>query len=274
MPKNKKILLISYHFPPSIEVGGLRAANLARHLSKFGWSPQVLTLQDEYLERTDYEKLEYAGAVKIWKAGRMPTISPVYMKTKMLFKRMFGASEKPSNNPDRHSSQKNGGETVLGKLRRYALSFWSLPDEQRSWVLPAVIRAVTVVRREKIECILTSSPPYSVHIVGWLTKLLTGVRWVADFRDPWMTGGRKALYATCDASLRIERELERRVIKKADLVVANTDRLCEEFRKAYAPHIPTSHFACVTNGFDEEFFSEFELVEKESTFTIIYTGTL
>lgn len=270
----KKLLVISYHFPPSTEVGGLRAANFVRHLPEFGWAPHVLTLRDDYLERTDHGKLRCADEVKISKAGRMPTLSPLYIKAKRLLKRSSGESDKTPGQAGKQPGRGQSGETFPEKLRRYVLSFWSLPDEQRSWVLPALIQAVSIVRKEKIDCILTSSPPYSVHLVGWLTKLLTGVRWVADFRDPWMTGGRKALYATCDASLKIERWLEKRVVKKADLVVANTSKLHEEFGKAYGFHMPHSHFVCVTNGFDEEFFSAFESVRKESIFTMTYTGTL
>jgi hypothetical protein len=96
---------------------------------------------------------------------------------------------------------------------------------------------------------------------------------MADFRDPWMTGGSKKLYMTCAASLGIERWLEWRLLQNADLIVANTEMLCEAFRKAYGSHLP-DRFVCVSNGFDGELFSSFGPVEKEKVFTIIYTGTL
>ena len=273
----KKILLISYHFPPSTEVGGLRAANFARQLPRFGWDPSVLTLKDHYLEKVDLEKLKYVGPVKIFKAGRTPTLSPVYVGIKRIAQRLFRQSNTPASISE--SSSRPGipagrmAETVSQKLRRYILSFLSLPDEQRNWMWPAVIRAVRIIWREKIDCIMTSSPPYSVHLVGWLVKCMTGVQWIADFRDPWMTGGSKRLYFTCAASLGIERWLEWRVVQKADLVVANTAMLCEVFRKAYGSRLP-DRFVCITNGFDGEFFSSFGHVEKDRVFTIIYTGTL
>jgi hypothetical protein len=273
----RKILLISYHFPPSTEVGGLRAANFVRQLPRFGWEPSVLTLKDRYLEKVDLEKLKYVGSVKIAKAGRMPTLSPVYLGIKGIAQRLFKRS-----NPTASMSGSHGragipsgrmAETVARKLRRYILSFLSLPDEQRNWVWPAVFQAIRLIRRDKIDCILTSSPPYSVHLVGWLLKCFTGVRWIADYRDPWMTGGSKRMYLTCAASLKIERWLEWKVVQKADLVVANTEMLCEAFRKAYGSRLP-DRFICITNGFDGEFFSSFGHVEKNKVFTIIYTGTL
>jgi Glycosyl transferase 4-like domain len=274
---DKKVLLISYHYPPSVEVGGLRCANFSRHLPHFGWSPFVLTLKDKYLDRTDPEKLKYVGSVEIFKAGRMPTVSQVYVGIKRIAQRLFRKSSEPVTRSDSGTgpggSSSRVAETRSQKLRRYILSFLSLPDEQRNWVLPAVIQGVRIIKREKIDCIFTSSPPYSVNLVGWLLKLITGVRWIADFRDPWMTGGSKKLYMTCVASLGIERWLEWRVVQKADLVVANTEMLCEAFRKAYGSQLP-DRFVCITNGFDGELFSSFGPVEKEKVFTIIYTGTL
>ena len=274
---DKKVLLISYHFPPSAEVGGLRAANFSRHLPRFGWTPLVLTLKDDYLGKIDIGKLKNVGPVKIIKAGRMPTLSPIYMGIKRIAQCFVRQSRAPTSVSERGSQSSlpagRTTETFAQRLRRYILSFLSLPDEQRSWVWPAVIQALRVVRRERIDCIMTSSPPYSVHLVGWLVKLVTGVRWIADFRDPWMTGGSKKLYFTCAASLRIERWMERRIVQKADLVSANTEMLCEAFRKAYGTRLP-NRFVCITNGFDGEMFSSFGHVEKDKVFTIIYTGTL
>ncbi|MGH9462653.1 MAG: glycosyltransferase, partial [Vicinamibacteria bacterium] len=166
-----------------------------------------------------------------------------------------------------------GSETLSMKLRRYILSFLSLPDPHRNWILPAVIEAVRVVRREEIGCILTSCPPYSAHLVGLLVKWITGVRWwIADFRDPWMTTGAKALSPTCSASLGIERWMERTVVRNADRVIANTEMLCEGLKRAYGSLSP-ERFICITNGFDREFFSSFAHLHKDRTFTIIYAGS-
>lgn len=159
------------------------------------------------------------------------------------------------------------------RLRRYVLSFLSLPDSQRTWIGPAVLEAVRAIRREDIACILTSCPPYSAHLVGLLVKWITGVPlWIADFRDPWMTAGSKSLYATCAASLSIEARMERAVVRNADRIILNTEALCVDFKKAYAA-IPGDRFVCITNGFDREFFGKYTHLEKEKRFTIIYAGS-
>lgn len=272
----KKVLLISYYFPPNAEVGGLRIANFARRLPRFGWEPYVLTLKDEYIEKTDTENRSYVEGIKIVKAGRLPTLSDGYLGIKravqsLLRKPTDPKAERPPS-PSR-SGTSTPSETVAGRLRRYILSFLTLPDPQRNWMWPTVIKAVCLIRREKIDAIVTSCPPYSAHLVGWVVKEITGVRWIADFRDPWMTTPSKSLYYTCAASRRIERWFERGVVGKADLVVANTPKLRDAFGAAYGA-CPDERFVCLTNGFDGEFFSRFENAEKENPFTIIYTGTL
>jgi Glycosyl transferase 4-like domain len=274
----RKILLISYHFPPSTEVGGLRIGNFAKRLPRFGWNPYVLTVKDRYLQAVDPEKLNYVGPSKIFKAGLTPTLSQAYLACKKIARRLLQKRVAPANivYRDRPDLIETGpdSETLSKRLRRYTLSFLSLPDFHRNWIWPAVIEAVRIIRREEIKYILTSCPPYSVHLVGLLVKWITGIQWwIADFRDPWMTASSKSLYATCSASLGIERWMERAVVKNADRVIANTETLSEEFKRAYSS-IPPERFVCVTNGFDSEFFSRFEHLQKEKVFTIIYAGSL
>ena len=270
-------MLISYHFPPSTEVGGLRIANFARRLPRFGWSPYVLTVKDRYLQAADPEKLNNIDQAKIFKAGCTPTLSQAYLACKKAARRLLRKQAAPagaaSRNRPGHPGTGRGTEALSMRLRRYILSFSTLPDAHRNWLLPAVIEAVRIVRREEIGCILTSCPPYSAHLVGLLVKWITGVRWIADFRDPWMTASSKALFATCSASLRIERWMERTVVGNADRVIANTDMLCEAFKKAYGP-TPAGRFICITNGYDREFFSGYSHLQKENLFTITYTGSL
>jgi glycosyltransferase involved in cell wall biosynthesis len=273
----RKILLISYHFPPSTEVGGLRIANFARRLPRFGWTPYVLTVKDKYLQAVDPERLNDVRDVRIFKAGQTPTLSQAYLACKRATMRLLrkpdGRADIAYTNPPGRLKPGGEGEPLSMRLRRYVLSFLSLPDAQRNWLVPAVIEAVRAIRREKIECIMTSCPPYSAHLVGLLVKWTTGIRWwVADFRDPWMTTGAKSLSPTCSASLGIERWMERAVIRNADRVVTNTERLCEGLKNANGSS-PKERFVCITNGFDREFFSGFTHLQKYGIFTITYAGS-
>jgi glycosyltransferase involved in cell wall biosynthesis len=130
-----------------------------------------------------------------------------------------------------------------------------------------------MLRRLRIRWIMTSCPPYSGHLVGLAVKVLTGVGWVADFRDPWMTIGMKRSYATCALSIRIESWLERKVIEKADLLVFNVERMKNAYRERYA-HVPEAKFVYIPNGIDLRALAKMPAVPKYEDFTLSYTGSL
>lgn len=273
---SRKILLISYHFPPSAEVGGLRVANFAKRLSRLGWDPYVLTVKERHLESLDPGRAGWIAQGRVFRAGETLSLSQLYLAFKGTAGRLFGNRRVSPAIPAGSSSRNadpGSPETLRMKLRRYTLAFLSLPDMHRNWLLPAAIQAVRIIRRERIDCILTSCPPYTVHLVGLLARWATGVKWLADFRDPWMTAGAKSLYATCSASLSIERQLERAVLRNADLVVANTAALCDVFRRE-SGSLPPARFAFIPNGYDREFLSRFQRTPKDPVFSVVYTGSL
>lgn len=270
----KKILLIAYHFPPSTEVGGVRLANFSAQLPRLGWSVRVLTIKDKYLAQIDHERLKHLGELEIDKAGRLPTLSDAYLWLKRVVRPALSRQVIRECAPSAHANLKESvGESMGAKLRRYALSFLSLPDSQRNWVWPAVLKAVSIIKRNRIDVILTSCPPYSAHLVGLVAKCLTNVQWVADFRDPWMATPAKSLYATCAASLAVEKRLERKIVQSADLVVSNTDKLTSYFMATYR-EARLGKAVTITNGYDGEVAARFKDHVKESLFTITYAGTL
>ena len=272
----KKILLISYHFPPSNAVGGMRIAHFAENLPTCGWTPLVLTVKDSGLSAVEHESANGWGGIKTIKAGKLPTFIEGYLKLKKMVLRLFKKKEdsRKETHPVKSSAvYPSASEKFFEKLKRYFISlFLTLPDAERNWVIPAVLKALLEVRREKVDYILTSCPPYSVHLIGLIVKGMTGVKWAADFRDPWMTTGSKRLYPTCALSIRIERYLEKKVVQKADLVLFNVERLRDAYKRQYKTE-PESKFVFISNGFDPSFFSDLRPSKKYEKFTISYAGS-
>lgn len=268
----KKILLVSYHFPPSPAVGGVRIFNFAKNLPAFGFGTSVLTIDDRYLETLDKSRLEEIKGLNVVKTLKTPKLSRAYTGLKRLVRK--NAHEKNGAASPAPSISRGAAQEGLGKrLRRYAKSFLTLPDGERNWVLPAVLSGLRIIRRDGIDCVLTSCPPYSVHLIGLYLKALTGVGWIADFRDPWMTTGSKRLYQTCALSLGIERWIEGQVVKRSDMVLFNTSNLRDAYRKRYASE-PERKFVYAPNGFDPAAFSGYRGLERFAEFTITYTGSL
>jgi glycosyltransferase involved in cell wall biosynthesis len=101
--------------------------------------------------------------------------------------------------------------------------------------------------------------------------MVTRAKWVADFRDPWMTTGSKRLYPTSAASRRIEAWLERKVVERADLVLFNVERLRDAYRDRYRD-LPPEKFAFIPNAVVPE--AADTPVAKYDAFTLAYTGSL
>ena len=184
---NKRVLLISYHFPPSTEVGGKRISDFARMLSEFGWDTYVLTVKDRYLGGFDSERLKDLGRITVFKAGRIPNIKHVYLRLKAFYLKKIKKSSVDINELEKlfvHTEC----NTTFRKIKDWVeMLFIGFPDEYRTWIIPAVFKSVKEIKRYKIDYIVTTLPPPSAHLIGLLVKKITGVKWVADYRDPWLT---------------------------------------------------------------------------------------
>ena len=273
---DRKILIISYHFPPSMEVGALRVSRFAKYLPSLGWQPVILTIDEKYLPMIDVARLEALGTLKVIRTSKLPTPLDGYENLRRACSALVAwfHSEPKTNGRAPARIEQTSTESLIAKIKRYLLSLiLVMPDTENGWILPAAWRALKAIRREKFDCILTSCPPYSVHLVGLLVKCVSKVKWVADFRDPWMATRSKKLFPTCWLSMRIECWLEKKVIEKADVAVFNVRALRDLYRKTYAGQ-PAEKFQYVPNSIETELFQHIRELKKFSKFTLTYIGSL
>ena len=269
-------LFIAYHFPPSSAVGGQRIVNFARHLPQFGIEPVVLTIKEQYIERLDILRLKEIEGIRVIMAGKLLGVTNLYLLLKKLFaggiKDIPAATGNGASVPSMSNSWRPD-ESFGERARRRMKSYLIVPDAERNWIIPAVIAARREIKKGGTRCIVTTCPPYSAHLVGLLIKRLTGIRWLADFRDPWMIHGTKKLYPTSGLSLKLERRLEKEVIESCDALIFNTERMKDAYQKKYG-HLPPEKFTYLPNGFEPERFSQFRGIAKYERFTLVYTGSL
>jgi glycosyltransferase involved in cell wall biosynthesis len=274
----KNVLLVAYYFPPNTAVGGIRIVNCVKYLPSFDWNPYVLTIHERYIEEVDPSRLDCIEADRIFRTCKLSSFASwTYLKLKKVYisivKRNPAASYGVATRDADEKNDSSRPESVFQKLKRFIASLLVLPDGERGWVLPAALRAVREIRRNNISCIVTSGPPHSAHLIGYLVEMITGVKWVVDFRDPWVIDGSKPLLVTTDSSMKLDRWLEKKVIQKADLIIANTENLQNTLKKEHKNQ-PSRKFLCIPNGFDEGIFQKMDHLKKYDKFTIIYTGTL
>ena len=268
-----RILIASYHFPPDAAVGGLRIAKFTRHLSELGWQPHVLTVQDGLRESgEDPDRLRGLEHVPIVKTGELPRVVEALTKALSRHRRPDGSQ---SAAPAAAGIPVVSREGLKARLTRYFVSLLALfPDEKKNWSLRAALVAPGMIRKHHIGWILTSGPPFSVHVIGVVARMLTGVRWIADFRDPWVDMlPHRFSHQRSSLSDSLERRMEALVVRLADRVVTTTDRMRTAMMARY-PSASPDKFVCIPNSIDTDGIRASCDVEAFDKLTITYAGTL
>jgi glycosyltransferase involved in cell wall biosynthesis len=240
-----RVLLVTMYFPPAGGGGVARPTKLAGHLAELGFDVHVLAPDDsKWLYRDD--ELTIPPNVKVHRVkyhgpkGRLP------------------------------AEELHGLDGLDRTLRHAALFSRRLlvPDEFVSWGLTAIPAARRIVRDEKIDVLVTTSPPASVNLIGAAVKQVTGVYWVADLRDSVAANPDRRVDRL---AVRLKEETQEGVAKLvarwADAVVTVSDEISREMRELGAQRVET-----IPNGCD---FDDFEGLEYHpgERFRITHTGT-
>jgi hypothetical protein len=255
--EQKKILIITYYWPPAGGPGVQRWLKFAKYLPDFGWKPVIYTpenpsypLLDETLMKDVPKDIEIVRT-KIWEPYQL-------------------AEKLNKSNKKFKAGQFDVGKNQSWKSR---LSIWVrgnffIPDARVFWVKPSIQFLERYLKEHNIDTIVTSGPPHSLHLIGLgLKDKLPHLKWIADFRDPWTEISYYKHLKLTKSSDQKHRQLESAVFKNADITLATSYTDAENFRKAGANAI------CITNGFDESDSNERKEVQNKS-FVLSYIGVL
>lgn len=257
----QNILIITYYWPPSGGAGVQRWLKFSRYLPEFGYTPVILTVDEKMASYAQYDPTlldEISPDLKIY---RTPTFEPY-----TFYRRLAGKKEIPYGG---FTNQKK--VTPFEKFARFVRGNLFIPDPRKGWKKYALKKALEILREEKIDAVITSGPPHSTHLIGLSLKKKTGVRWVADFRDPWTDiYYYKELFHSGPAA-KYDRYLEKKVLLNADKIIT----VSQEVGKLLAGKSNglTEKIAIIPNGYDSVDFENVELADNEM-FTITYTGTI
>lgn len=258
-----RVVLVAYHFPPDPEVGSLRARKVAEVFLRHGHevhviaAPLAASLRDEVVPGLTVHRIPAAMGLRAvylrWKrAAALGPSTAVQLSEPVAAKSGWQDPEKPS------------------ALRRYLGSLLWLPDDRQGWIVPAT-RAAMRVARGKETLAYTTVPPFSAHLVGLLLKRLTGMRWAAEFRDPWTDNPGKPAHVRSRGSDATERWLERRCLAAADHTIAVTESAAELFAQKLPP-TRRSRVVVIRNGIDRVLLSAPRVAPQHQS--IVYTGNL
>lgn len=270
----KNVLIISYHFPPDLAVGAIRPAEFARFLPEYGWSPIVLTVRQKYYEHIDPARYNDLKSISINRTVQIPYVNDILVTIYRSYLRIrkpessFSIRERWIPHEARQGKKQEGLKFNL--MRYFNSLFVYLPDKQVGWIMPAVLKAVALNRTTKIDALLTTGPPHSVHLIGLVLKFLLGICWVSDFRDPWAPE-MKQMRIRSYFSVIIEQWMRRMVVRKSDCVVSVTSEMTQRLKDMYPGN--WNKFHTIHNGFDSEALSKYRNVTSYERFTITYVGS-
>lgn len=261
----KRVLIITYYWPPSGGSGVQRWLKFAKYLPSFGWQPVIYTPSNPQSPATDMslEKEVPAEAIVIKRA-----ISEPYT----FYKRFFsGKSDNKGGGTVVNPINQSGKKSLLQKISLWVRANMFIPDPKRSWIAPSVKYLLGYLEENRVDAIVSTGPPHSMHLIAKELHRKTGIRWVADFRDPWTRIFYfKHLPTTSWAKKRHEK-LELAVVSEADAVVSVTNQMTQEFATLLNSGVENSRLYTVCNGYDEDDFVSVE-VNPDRHFTLLHTG--
>ncbi|NCC98673.1 MAG: glycosyltransferase [Bacteroidia bacterium] len=258
----KKILIITYYFPPSGGSGVQRWLKFVKYLPEFNVEPIVLTVDEHYASYPQYDDslmVDVAKDLRVEKTKTREILS--------LYKKISPTKEVPYGG---FSNEKK--PNLFQKISRFVRGNFFLPDPRRGWNRYAYKKACEIIEQENIQTFITTSPPHSTQLIGLkLKKRFPAIKWIADLRDPWTEiYYNKDLYQTKLARY-INKHYEIQVLKTADKIITVSESCKSMFEKKVDVK---GKINVISNGYDEDDFSNVETNKDNSNFVISYIGVL
>ena len=252
----KKVLMISYSFPPHGGSAVIRLTKFVKYLPQFNWIPYVLTVKDSFCVKDESLLDEISNKCKI--------IRTYHLDPRYIFRREI----QYRNNIDNFKIN-----DLLDNFKKLATKV-VIPDNAISWLPLAVFKGLNVISKEKIDLIYSIGTPNSNHLIAYVLKRLTGKPWVADFKDPWI---KRYSYKIVPPFSIIDRHFEKGVINFCDKCIAVADFIKEDFAKHIFPKTDDK-FQIISNGFDEEDFDNIDAPQHTGRtnlcLTVSHVGSL
>ncbi len=251
----KKVLIVSYYWPPAGGPGVQRWLKFVKYLPDFGYEPHV------YIpENPTYP-------IKDEKLIKDVTDKAIIIKQKI--KEPYRWASFLSNNTTKKISSgiipSKKKQSIVVKLLLWIRGNLFIPDARVLWVKPSVSFLKEYLQKHQIDTIITTGPPHSLHLIGLQLKKELNINWIADFRDPWTTIGYHKELMLSEKAERKHKALEKNVLQTADKIIVTSLTTKTEFATLTSKPIEV-----ITNGYDVE---NVEKTPLDVKFTLAHIGS-
>jgi hypothetical protein len=256
----KKVLIITYYWPPSGGSGVQRWLKFTKYLRDFNWEPVIYTPENPEIPVEDNSLLkDIPEGITILKKKIWEPYS--------FYKKFLG--QKVEDKIQTGFLTEKRKPKLKEKISVWIRGNLFIPDARKFWTGPSVKYLVTYLKKNPVDIIISTGPPHSMHLIGMKLKEKLKIPWFADFRDPWTN-----IYYRDDLKLSLfakkkHLKLELEVLKKADTVTVVSPTLGENFAEIY-----NCNYHVITNGFDEDDFPINQNLRTNTKFSITHVGVL
>ena len=261
----KRALIITYYWPPSGGSGVQRWLKFAKYLPQYGWEPVIYTPENPEANTQDTALLkDIAPGTQVLKRKIWEPYS--------IYKALFGGKKNTSEGGKRIKANIIGSEnkSLSHKISMFIRGNFFIPDPRCLWIQPSIKYLVKYLKENPVDVIISTGPPHSMHLIAKGVSKATGIRWIADFRDPWTEIFYFKHLNLGKWAYRRHRNLEQSVLDSADTVVVVSRQMQADFAARTSTPVKV-----ITNGFDHQDFmnqSGESLPERAKGFELVHTG--
>ena len=253
MSCKKKVLIITYYWPPSGGSGVQRWLKFSKYLRDFNIEPVIYTVENPSYPINDTSlESEIPLGLEVLK-------QPIFEPNSFLS--IFGNNKKKES-----AGFLNPNPTLLGRFFQYVRANYFIPDARKFWIIPSVKFLSNYLKNNKIDAIITTGPPHSMHLVGLALRDKFKIKWISDFRDPWTEIDYFQQLPLTKKANKKHHQLEQEVLEKSDMVIV----VGETMKKKFLKH--NHNIEVLTNGFDS--YENSLTIELDSNFSITHVGSM
>lgn len=263
----KKVLILTYYWPPSGGAGVQRWLKFTKYLKTYGWEPIIYTAENGEMPVIDLSLLkDVPEELTILK-------TPIW-EPYQLYKRFIGRKKDDKINASFLSENKKAG--LSEKISIWIRGNFFIPDARKFWIKPSIKYLKNYIIKNNIEYIISSGPPHSMHLIALgLKNKFTSLKWVADFRDPWTNIDFYDKLMLTKRANKKHHAQELQVLNNADIILSIGKGMSDEFLNIYQKSggKNLNKFKVISNGFDTDDIKTIDIV-KDKKFSIAHIGTL
>jgi glycosyltransferase involved in cell wall biosynthesis len=239
----------------------MRWAKMSRYIAAFGWQPVIYTPSNGETGMHDDSLLkEIPSDIAIVK-------TPIW-EPYTVYKAFLGRSKKDKVYSGFINEKKKA--SVAQRISVFIRGNFFIPDARMFWIKPSVKFLKEYLQTHPVDAIVSTGPPHSMHLIAEQIHKITGIPWIADFRDPWTNiDFYRDLHLTSWADMKHHR-LELKVLQNASKIVTVTWRSRDEFKSLCG----RNDIEVVPNGFDEADFLKINPDQLDHDFTFVHVGSM